>query len=277
MVNHALSEIGLYQPVETIMFTHLDYFAIQEHHFYHRILGYNPTNYNQFFQNFCIPFSSTYKSDSYIHLKDIQNFFNHENFFINKKIKFHQKIVQLWSHGLLADNTDLQKTFKIISLYDSMAHRQAYCSLFFSKPSNSEYLEDELVNAMLDIGLLYIQKLKSYIVFSEQLDFFFMKEYTQNLWKNLSFFQKIKYFRWKYKFGFETFKIKRLIFTRHHIKNDFKFYLTFECENGLRADPKFDQYNKLFVKFLDSWVKFRDYDPKNYKKLIKIKDKLTQT
>ena len=276
MVNEILDSLELYQH-KTQVFVHFDYWTLGEHQFYHRMLGYDPENYQKFFESFCAPFNKIYKAHSYVYLKDLMNFFNRDVFFSKKKMEFQYKVMRVWGNRYIADMDSLEVRFRFIDLSKAISDRKAFCALFFGSSGLNEYLEDEFLNAMLAENVMYIHKMKSYITFSEQLYFLFIKEYSKALWSDLSALEKLKYAKWKLRFGYEVYKVRSHIWYHQHIKSDMRNYLKFECEKGLKVDHKHDKALHQLTKYLKSWEEVEKKDPADFQKLKNVKQKITNS
>lgn len=130
----------------------------------------------------------------------------------SSRIAFRSKLNRVWTSKFVTEllDSDPEKiTFKILSLFEQFQLRAAGHQLWVAEEATRTTLEDPVVKAMLDEGLLFVHAFETTVRFCSAADYFHSIDYAAEIRAKLGFTGRMRYYRWRYHNGFFFFRIAR--------------------------------------------------------------------
>lgn len=125
---------------------------------------------------------------------------------------FRNKLNRVWTNQFTTELLDTDPKlilYKLLSCFQQFDFHSAGHQLNIGSEPYRAILEDPVIRALLDEGVLFNHTFESSVRFPSIVDFFHAADFVDEEIKKMSFFEKMKYKNWRFRQGYFFFRIER--------------------------------------------------------------------
>jgi hypothetical protein len=128
------------------------------------------------------------------------------------RAQFRQRLNRIWTSRFTSDLLDTDPRliqYKLLSAFYEFTYRANAHVLSIALESYRGILEDPVIKAMFDEGMLFNLSFESALRFRTTIDYFHAQDYLQETLASMTKAQRIHYRLWRFRKGFFFFRIER--------------------------------------------------------------------
>jgi len=139
--------------------------------------------------------------------EDCLNFKTKE--FEKERVKFQAKLNKFFTHSKLSAYLDDGSVdYRVLDFFELLIKNKYDGLLYIGNPIGQVLLENSVIQALMDVNILYLRKYFSYLHLAKRSYVYYVEDYIKEQKANMTLKQKLEYRAYRLKYGLELGDLK---------------------------------------------------------------------